>query len=157
MLSPLNRLHWLTLMTALVATPAIAQVSNFNRLTLAVGFEKTAAVVTGHTGGAYSLASIANSDRANRPCIGYGDPNPDHIMVLENNFPKLKLQVDSGGKDTTLVIRGPNQNTIRCNFGTDDDKDAKIEDLNWQAGQYEIWVGSMNSGQRVNYRLSAQQ
>lgn len=157
MLLSLNRLHWFTLITTLITTPAIAQVGNFNPLTLALGFEKTAAVVTGHTGGSYSLASIANSDRANRPCIGYGDPNPDHIMVLENNFPKLKLQVDSGGKDTTLVIRGPNQNTIRCNFGTNDDKDAKIEDINWQAGQYQIWVGSMNSGKRIDYRLSAQQ
>lgn len=152
----LNRRYWFPLLIILGAAPAIAQEANFGQLKLASGFDKITAVVSGYTSGSYSLSSIANTDRYRRPCVGYGAPNPDHILVLENDFPKLALQVDSGGKDTTLVIRGPDKNTIRCNFGTNDSQDARIEDSDWKAGRYEIWVGSMKSGQRLNYRLSAQ-
>ncbi|MGK7876750.1 MAG: hypothetical protein AB4426_26720 [Xenococcaceae cyanobacterium] len=157
MILQLNSRSLIALMVALSAAPAIAEVANFEPLTLALGFNREKAVVTGHTGGSYSLSSIANSDRHNKPCIGYGDPHPDHIMILENDFPRLKLQVDSGGEDTTLVVRRSNESTIRCDFGTTDNKDASIEDTNWKAGRYEIWVGSIEAGQRWNYRLSAQQ
>jgi hypothetical protein len=153
---PLNRRSWIPLLILLSATPILAQGANFEQLTLARGFNKATSVVRGYTGGSYSLSSITNTDRSNQPCIGYGDPNPDHIMILENDFPKLALQVDSGGKDTTLVIRGPDKNMIRCSFATNDSQDARLEDTNWKAGRYEIWVGSMQSGQRLNYRLSAQ-
>jgi hypothetical protein len=151
-----TRRAWIPLLMLLSATPVIAQEANFGQLTLASGFDKTTAVVSGHTGGTYSLSSIANADRYSRPCIGYGDPNPDHILMLENDFPKLLLQIDSGGQDTTIVVRGPDKNTVRCNFGSNDSQDARLEDTDWKAGRYEIWVGSMQSGQRLNYRLSAQ-
>ncbi|NJK47747.1 hypothetical protein HC931_05815 [Candidatus Gracilibacteria bacterium] len=144
------------LLILLGAVPVMAERANFETLTLASGFNKATAIVRGYTSGSYSLSSLANSDRDKRPCIGYGDPNPDHILILENDFPKLALQVNSGGKDTTLVIRGPDQNTIRCNFSASDTQDARIEDEDWKAGRYEVWVGSMAAGQRLNYRLSAQ-
>ncbi|MGH2413056.1 MAG: hypothetical protein ACRDEA_05075 [Microcystaceae cyanobacterium] len=153
----LNSRYWIPVIIMATTAPALAQVANFDSLTLALGFDKSTAVVTGHTGGSYSLSSIANRDRTNKPCIGYGDPNPDHILILESDFPKLKLKVDSRGKDTTLVIRGPNSNIIRCSFGTTDNPDAQVEDTNWQAGNYEIWVGSIEPSQRWNYSLSAQQ
>lgn len=151
-----NRPYWIPLLLFISATPAIAQQANFEPLTLANGFNKATAVVRGYTGGSYSLSSIANRDRNNHPCVGFGDPNPDHILVLQNDFPKLALQIDSGGNDTTLVVRGPDNNTIRCNLGSSETQDARIEDSNWKAGRYEIWVGSMQSGQRLNYQLSAQ-
>jgi hypothetical protein len=150
----LDRRYWISLLILSISTPAIAQEANFEPLTF--GNSIRAATVRGYTSGSYSLSSLANSDRSNRPCVGFGAPTPDHIMVLENDFPKLALQVDSGGKDTTIVVRGPDKNTIRCNLGTDESPDAHLEDTNWKAGRYEIWVGSMQSGDRINYRLSAQ-
>ena len=146
---------WIAIIALLSAAPAIAGGANFAQLTLALGFDRAAAVVIGHTGGSYSLSSIANRDSRNNTCIGYGDTTPDHILVLKDNFPKLTLQVDSGGKDTTLVVRG--QGKIRCGDDTGDNKDASIQDKNWQAGTYEIWVGSMEPGKHWNYRLTAQQ
>lgn len=139
------------------AIPALAEMGNFEQLNLAAGFSKAAAVVTGYTSGAYSLSSIANNDIYGNPCIGYGDPDPDHTMVLENDFSQLILEIDSGGQDTTLIVRGPEPNTIRCNFGTDSNKDASIKDSNWKAGKYEIWVGSIKASRRLDYRLSVQQ
>lgn len=134
----------------------IAQKNHLDRLVIAVGFDLSAAMVTGHTGGSYSLASITNQDKNGNHCMGYSDPEPDHIMILEDDFAELSLKVNSGGQDTTLVIKGPNSNDIRCAFGKKQMRDALIKDTNWQRGQYEIWVGSMQPKQRSTYRLSVQ-
>jgi hypothetical protein len=47
-------------------------------------------------------------------------------MVLERDFPKLKCAVNSRGKDTTLLIRGPG-NLIVCGDDTGGRKDAIVE------------------------------
>lgn len=154
-MSYLNTRSLLALIVALIAAPAIAQGDgHFQTLTLESNTKQK--IVSGYTTGSFSLSSIANSDKDNKPCIGYGSPNPDHVMVLEDGFAKLKLTVDSGGHDTTLLVRGPNPNTIRCSFGNGDNKDASLVDNNWKPGKYEIWVGSIESGQRWDYRLSVQ-
>jgi hypothetical protein len=111
--------------------------------------------VIGHTGGTYSLSSIANSDRNKKPCIGYGSETPDHIMTLQKDFPRLSVQVNSG-KDTTLVIRGPDNFTL-CGDDTGSSKDASVTASNWKAGEYRIWVGSIDSGKRWNYTLTVRE
>ncbi|HAX74540.1 MAG TPA: hypothetical protein DCY88_01560 [Cyanobacteria bacterium UBA11372] len=148
----------LVLLTALSATPVLAQTANFASLTLSQGFSPSDGVVSGFTGGSYSLAAISNSDRQNNRCIGFASPTPDHIMVLERDFPKLTVQVNSGGSDTTLLIKGPgNENTIRCGDDTGSNKDASISDTNWKAGRYSIWVGTFEEGVRRDYSLSVEQ
>ena len=152
------RFSFMALITSLVSMaviPAIAREPKSN-LILATGFDRAAAIAIGHTGGAYSLASIVNQDKHGNPCMGYGDPKPDHSMVLENDFDRLSLQVDSGGKDTTLVIKGPD-NDFRCAFGQKQIRDALVQDQNWKQGHYDIWVGSMQPTRRSPYRLSIQQ
>lgn len=132
----------------------LAQRNSLNNLVLAVGSEQTKKVVTGNTGGSYSLASIANSDRNGNPCMGYGDPQPDRIVILKGDFASLKVQVNSGGNDTTLLIKNVEERTIRCGFGQNGSKDAVIEDSNWKAGTYQIWVGSVTPNMRSPYRLN---
>ncbi|AFZ20875.1 hypothetical protein [Allocoleopsis franciscana] len=145
---------WVALAVALSATPAFSQ-ANFGKLKLSSGFSPSAGQASGRTGGTYSLSSIANSDRQKKPCIGYGSETPDHIMVLESNFPKLAVEVNSG-KDTTLVIRGPN-NLILCGDDTKTSKDASVEAANLPPGEYSVWVGTLKAGQRWNYTLTVRQ
>ncbi|AFZ34159.1 hypothetical protein Sta7437_0558 [Stanieria cyanosphaera PCC 7437] len=133
--------------------PVLAQKYDFNDFSLAAGFNPTEVIVTGYTSGAYSLASIVNQDKYGNPCMGYGDPKPDHVMILEDDFPELTIQIDSGGQDTTLVIKSFN-NDIRCGFGQNNLKDALVKGSDWQAGEYYIWVGSIVPNQKANYRLS---
>ncbi|MBE9170710.1 hypothetical protein IQ238_25410 [Pleurocapsales cyanobacterium LEGE 06147] len=142
---------------AIPLMPMLAQNNRFSHLNLALGFDRATAIVMGYTGGSYSLSSIVNQDRHGNPCIGYGDPEPDHSMVLENDFPRLTIQIDSGGKDTTLIVRGPERQNIRCGFAHNESRDAVVDDINWQAGTYEIWVGSMKPNQNSPYRLSVRQ
>jgi hypothetical protein len=142
----------LALLTTLITAPVRAEGSNFGDFTLDA--QTKIAVVTGSTGGATSLpAIVANADRQGRPCLGFADPKPDHVMKLPKAASKLSLQVDSGGGSSTLVIVGPD-GTVRCSGGSK--KDALLEEANWQAGSYQVWVGSMTPGKKRNYRLVVQ-
>lgn len=146
---------FLALTTVLLATPVLADTANFGSLTLAPGFSPAKAIVSGSTGGAFSLSSLNNHDIHNQPCIGYGgSKTPDHIITLQKHFSHLKLQVNSGGRDTTLVVEDPS-GVFRCGDDVNThNKDASIDDTNWNAGQYKIWVGTIQPGQRWNYNLS---
>ena len=145
-----NRQSWnqgyvIGLLAALTVTPAIAQTANFGTFTL--GADNSAATVTGTTGGATSLpAIISNSDRNRHKCLGFGDPKPDHVMVLQKPFANLTLKVNNGNTDNTLIVVGP-KDVVRCG-------DALLEDGDWQAGTYQIWVGAAEPGSRKDYRLS---
>lgn len=141
----------LVFVAALSATPVFAQEANFQSLT----FSGTPSTLTGQTGGNYSLSAIANRDRNNNPCLGFGAPTPDHILTLDKDYPKLRIQVESGGGDTTLVIKGPN-NVVLCGDDTGSSKEASIEVTDLKAGKYRVWVGSVTAGQKRNYSLSVQ-
>ncbi|MBD2615256.1 MAG: hypothetical protein RMY62_026645 [Nostoc sp. ZfuVER08] len=147
----------LAIITALAATPAIAQTANFGTLTLSTNFDPAQGKVQGFTGGSYSLSAISNRDREQKACIGFADPNPDHIMVLENDFSQLTVEIDSNNNDTTLLIQGPDKATIRCGDDTGKSKDASISDRNWKKGTYRIWVGTFNPGMKRDYTVTVEQ
>lgn len=133
---------------------ALAQDANFRSVTLAPGFAPAQGVFRGRTGGQTSLpAVVANRDRAGNLCLGYAAAMPDHVLTLQGSFARLNLQVNSGGNDTTLVIQGPN-NVVRCGDNSGRNRDATVQDTDWGAGEYRIWVGSAESGVRFNYTLT---
>lgn len=139
-----------------ITLPAIAQ-SNFGRVTLQPGFDAAQGTMRGNTGGRNSLPEmIGGRDRNGNICLGYGSSVPDHILELGQNFDSLTLQINSGGNDTALVVRGPGG--VRC--GDDisrSNPDDRLTGSNWQSGSYEIWVGTSNPGARYNYTLTVGQ
>jgi hypothetical protein len=147
----------LALITTITATPVIAETVNFGTFKLSTNFNPAQGTVQGFTGGSYSLSAISNRDRDQKACIGFADPNPDHIMVLENEFSQLTIQVDSNNTDTTLLIQGPDKTTIRCGDDTGKSKDASVSDRNWKSGTYRIWVGTFNPGVKQDYTLKVEQ
>lgn len=142
---------------AIVTIPVFAETSNFGTLTLSPGFPSATAVLRGSTGGAFSLAAIANLDLHKNKCLGFAAPTPDHILVLQQDFSRLTLAVNTGGQDTTLLVSGPEKNTVRCGDDTGQNKDASITDSDWKAGTYRIWVGTITSGDKYNYTISVQE
>jgi hypothetical protein len=146
----------LSLLT-LITMPVMAQTANFGTITLASNTAKESVSASGYTGGSYSLSAIKNRDRNNNSCIGFADPNPDYILVLQKDIPKLKMQVNSGGSDTTILIQGPDDSMIRCGDDTGRSKDASIDDKNWKAGTYKLWIGTFNANIKSNYTLSLEQ
>ncbi|BAY63716.1 hypothetical protein H6G33_26130 [Calothrix sp. FACHB-1219] len=147
----------LAIFTAIMTQPVIAEPANFGTIKLSPGFDPAKGVVEGYTGGSFSLSAISNRDRDKKACIGFADPKPDHILILEKDFPRLKILVNTGGKDTTLLLKGPDDQTIRCGDDTGKSKDASIDDRNFKKGTYELWVGTFDSGARHNYTLTVQQ
>ena len=137
--------------------PAFANPANFDPLILSPGFQRSSGSVSGFTGGSISLPAVtAVRDRQNQLCLGFGDPTPDHIMELRADFPRLTVELNSRGVDTTLIIRGPD-NTFRCGDNTELSQDARISDTDWQQGTYQIWVGTKEMGVRRRYRLSVRE
>ncbi|MGD1860641.1 MAG: hypothetical protein ACFB0E_11805 [Leptolyngbyaceae cyanobacterium] len=135
-----------------IAIPALAQTANSDSITLSA-YPPAVANVGGSIVGSYSLANIASTDQSGNLCTGFADTNPDHILTLESDFPSLTVTVDSG-QDTTLLIQGPDDNSIRC--GQDISRsnvDAQIVGDNWRAGTYRIWVGAHDQSQRFSYSL----
>jgi hypothetical protein len=147
----------LAVLVASTATPVIAETANFGSFNLSTNFDPAQGTVQGFTGGSYSLSAISNRDRDQKACIGFADPTPDHIMVLEKDFSQLTIQVDSNNNDTTLLIQGPDKNTIRCGDDTGKSKDASVSDRNWKSGTYRIWVGTFNQETKYDYTLKVEQ
>jgi hypothetical protein len=133
--------------------PALAQAVNFE--TLVVSQTQTRASANGFTAGFFAMSNITSRDRHGNVCVGFADTNPDHILTLEEDFSALTVAVNSGGNDTTLLIQGPSDNTVRCGEDTSrTNPDALIADEDWTAGTYRIWVGAHHQGQRYNYTIS---
>jgi hypothetical protein len=145
---------WLLgILTLIISRPVIADTSNFGTISLAPGFDSTKALLSGHTGGSYSLSAIKNRDANNKACIGFADPTPDHIIVLRKDFSNLKIGVDSNGLDTTLLVQAPD-GKIYCGDDTGRRKDASVALSQLKAGNYKVWVGTFNPGAKFNYTLS---
>lgn len=132
---------------------ALAQSANFDGITLSA-YPPAEVTVNGRTGGSYALSNVVNIDTVGNLCTGYADTKPDHILSIESDFPSLTISVNSG-QDTTLLIQGPDSNTVRC--GQDISRsnlDAEVSTENWSAGTYRVWVGAFNQGQEFNYTLT---
>jgi hypothetical protein len=144
----------LTTIGAVLATATLVHAqANFEGFTVPANGTVS---VSGSTGGTTSIPAITGStDRNGNKCLGFGDPNPDHLMTVKTRVSKLGLKVNSGGSDTTIVIQGPN-GELRCGDDTGNKKDASVSGSDWEPGVYKVWVGSMESGGRINYRLTAQ-
>jgi hypothetical protein len=120
---------------------------------LSPGFARQDGVLSGSTNGSYSLSTIAKFDRDQNPCLGFSGSTPDHRLLLEKGFPKLSFQVNSRGKDTTIVIKAPN-GQVFCGDDSGTRKDASISITDLSSGEYDVWVGSIEPGKRWSYSLT---
>lgn len=133
------------------ASSTIGQPDTFKSLTL--NNQIASGVLIGSTGGTTSLpAVVSHRDRQNQACIGFGDPTPNHTLVLDRPFSSLTIRVDSGGGDTTLLISGPGG--VRCADAGELGGDVRLQQGDWQPGAYRVWVGTVAPSTNRDYRLS---
>jgi serine protease Do len=92
--------------------------------------------------------NVANLGHGN--CNGFATRQPDAIVHYSNPAGFLRFFVVAQG-DTTLVVNDPNSNWV-CNddaVGTN-----PMVDMNRPAaGQYDIWIGSYESGSQLRGNL----
>jgi len=127
------------------APPGRGGVSRFGTVTLSAGFNPDPHVVEGTTS-ADQLASQLSPE-----CEGYVARTPDHVFVAATAFPSMRLLVNGGSVDTTLVVRRPDGS-----FLCDDDGAGAHQPLisgTFAPGSYRIWVGTFEGGQAIAYRL----
>ncbi len=136
-----------------LAAPALAQEASFGTLTVTGSGRQS---IQGQTGGTTSLPSAVagrSRDSLGNDCLGYGALTPNHVLQLESGRDRLVLTVDSGGQDTTLIVKGPGGQVLCGDDISGRNLDAHITADNWQPGTYEVWVGTFDAGQRYNYTL----
>ena len=110
-------------------------------------------------GGPVQLSGTAGGDiRATRFgntsdgfCTGWIDATPNHVVTLEQPFEDLSFIVNAPS-DTTLVVLGPNG--TRCNDDASEDGHDPMIRGAWVAGDYRVYVGSYEEGQRIRYSLT---
>jgi len=151
-----RHLVWLVSLTlGLTAAPSWsqAQVSQ-PEIPLRPGFQPNPLPVSGVSGGSQLAREVVGTEQTpNGRCLGYlSDTSPDHILVLEADFPALSLWVESR-QDTTLVIQG--DHGVWCN----DDYQEHNPGLSgeWLQGEYQIWVGSYQQDRYYPYTLYVRQ
>lgn len=128
-------------------------------LTLAAGSLYGAVSIAPTLDAAVQLSGTAGGDvRATRFgntsdgfCTGWISATPNHVITLEGPFERLTFAVDAPS-DTTLVVLGPNG--TRCNDDATDDSHNPMISGAWVAGEYRVYVGSYEEGQRIRYALT---
>jgi hypothetical protein len=134
-------------LVAFVVSLALVQVASAT--TLAPG-STDAVMLTGTAGGDMRAVRFGNTDSGF--CTGWISSTPSHVVTLDSDFAGLVLEVNAPA-DTTLVVLGPNG--TRCNDDTsDDNENPRINGSSWPAGEYRIYVGAYDEGQRVRYTLT---
>ncbi len=117
---------------------------NYGTVTLNPGFMPDPSTANGVSGGTVSASSL------NPSCRGYISAVPDHIFMAGGQFGNLRVMVNGGTADTTLVIQGPD-GVYRCN------DDAEGRNPLWGGafppGSYKVWVGSYRQGENAPYTL----
>ena len=125
----------------------------FENVSIAPNFSPDPLRLRGISGGLEEAENIVNlPERANGPCVGFVDRQPDHILTLTSFFNFLKIEVESS-QDTTIVISGPGGSW--CNDDTDSEN-PKIAG-EWQEGNYRIWVGSYEKNAYHPYTIEITQ
>lgn len=118
-----------------------------NRIVVSPGLTPQRIEEKGSGGGSTPAEVVAGrSETVNGLCVGFVDKTPNHVVMLTSFFKYLSLKVDST-EDTTLVVKGPGGTWCNDDF---DGKNAGIAGQ-WLAGEYQVWIGSYNSGKSSPY------
>ena len=127
--------------------PVLAQTNN----NIAINQDSITQPLTikGTSGGAIAASEIAQTEKTSTGyCDGFIQPQPNHILELDNFFEYLRLEVESDA-DTTIVVRGLGE--IWCN---DDAGSANpVIEGQWQSGVYKVWVGSYQENANYDYSI----
>lgn len=127
-----------------VPVAAAGGASNFGTVTVAPGFMPDPSVARGTSGGAIQASTL------NPQCRGWVSQTPDHILMATGQFAMLRVMVNGGSADTTLVIQRPDGS-----YNCDDDTEGRnpVFQGNFAPGAYKVWIGSYTQGENAAYTL----
>ncbi len=111
---------------------------------LSPGFTPAVRTLRGLAGGNISASNVGAG------CAGFIANSPDHVLELERDFAYVRILVNGGDNDTSLMIRTPSGE-----FACADDSDGSHPILAGaaSAGSYRVWIGSHVRGATPAYTL----
>ncbi|MBK8169773.1 MAG: hypothetical protein IPK60_05465 [Sandaracinaceae bacterium] len=117
---------------------------NYGTRPISPGFSPDPISVPVVTGGTVDVASL----HLGQGCVGYTAQAPDFQFTLTGPSRFLRIFVDAGQADTTLIV-----NRADGTWACADDTygmNPGVDLVNAMPGVYNVWVGSYRNGERVN-------
>lgn len=116
----------------------------FGGVNLRAGFMPDPHVVAGTAGGPVSAQAVDQS------CRGYVSPQPSHLLVTQTGFNQIRIAVNGGSLDTTLMVMLPNGQVV-CN----DDSEGfnPLVAFSTGPGTVRVWVGTYSQGRSGPYNI----
>lgn len=116
----------------------------FGGVNLRAGFMPDPHVVAGTAGGPVSAQAVDQS------CRGYVSAQPSHILVSQTGFGQIRIAVNGGSLDTTLLVMLPNGQVV-CN----DDSEGfnPMVSFSTGPGTVRVWVGTYSQGRSGPYNI----
>lgn len=122
--------------------------ANFGRRPLSPGFVPDPVAIPIVSGGNIDARNLGLGPG----CVGYVTRQPDYIVNLTGTSPFLRFYVNAGS-DTTLLINRANGQWA-CNDDSFGGVNPSVDLTNATAGQYDVWVGSYQSGVQARGTLN---
>lgn len=132
--------------TTVVRPPDPPNASNFGTAAITPGFTPDPHTVAGRSGGDIQARSWSPA------CAGWVTSRADHLLQLQGDFGFLRIYAVSTA-DVTLVVRTPS-GTFLCADDISTSNRNPLLEGGFQAGTYQIWIGSYDEGQEAPYQLS---
>lgn len=135
----------------LALNPAGRPASVEGTIRLQPGFMPDPTRAAGTSGGPHEGSAV--NDREGDVCAGWFSETPQHVLEL-GNFASLRVMAHAlaEGDDLSLMILRPD-GTFWCDDDSGDGFDPMVEESDWPAGTYGVWVGSFEEGVASPYRL----
>lgn len=121
--------------------------ANFGKRNLRPGFVPDPVRVNVVSGGNIDSSTL----NLGTGCRGFVTARPDYIVRLNGTSSSLRFYVVAGG-DTTLLVNTAG-GTWACNDDSYGGTNPTVNIPNAGSGQYDVWVGSYQSGQTVRGQL----
>ncbi len=108
------------------------------------GFLPDPHVVPGQAGGPIAAQNVDGS------CRGHISAQPNHVLMSQTGFRQLRIAVNAGSLDTTLVVMLPNGQVV-CN----DDSEGynPLVAVSAPPGPVRVWVGTYSPGRAGPYNI----
>lgn len=103
---------------------------------LAPGFSPDPASGTGNAGGLTDASTLSSE------CRGYIAATPNHLLTATAAFPSLRIAINGGNTDVTLVVQRPDGSYL-CN----DDFEGlnPLVEAPFAAGEHRIYIGTYSA------------
>ncbi len=122
---------------------------NYGARNIAPGFTPDPMSIAIVSGGTINVTALGHGG----DCQGFATAQPDFNFTLTGVSQFLRVFVDAGNEDTTLVINKPD-GSWACNDDANGGRNPVVDFSGAPRGLYNVWVGSYQTGTRARGTLN---